>query len=87
MKHLIYTVLLGCILAGCAGQETGDVEAAKAASASVPKTAQDLPANMSEMDKKRAAGAMKQGQEMEARARAENEARAKAMSAIKKEGG
>ncbi len=83
MKKLLLLISLAMLLAGCAGSSSGDVEAAKAASQAVPKSVDQLPADMPEEAKKSAAGAIQAGQEREAQMRAEGDARTKAMEGMK----
>lgn len=87
MKALIYSLIAVCLLAGCTQADSGDVEAAKAAAQSAPKSADELPANMPPEAKRSAAAAISQGQEMEAKMNAENEARARAMAEMQKQKG
>ena len=87
MRLFISFLIAACLLTGCNQADSGDVEAAKAAAQNAPKSADELPADMPPEAKRRAAAAISQGQEMEAKMNAENEARARAMAEMQKQKG
>lgn len=87
MKKLLIPIACLCFLAGCPGPDSGDVEAAAAAAKAVPKSADELPADMPDDAKRGAAGAIQAGQEREAQMKAEADARSRAMAEMEKQRG
>lgn len=78
---LIGLILTVALVTGCgASGDSGDVETARKASAAMPKTESDLPADMPEAAKRSAMGAIKQNeiqkQQMDAQADAMRRAQA-----------
>jgi len=87
MKNLLILTAGLCLLAGCTGSDSGDVEAAKAAAAAAPKSVDELPSDMPEEAKRGAAAAIEQGKAMEQQMGAQNDARAKAMAEMQRQKG
>lgn len=63
MKYLL-PIVLGILLVGCSGSESGDVAAANKAAAEAPKSADELPAEMSPEARRSAEAAIKQSEAM-----------------------
>ncbi|CAN1553033.1 hypothetical protein MCEMSE15_02269 [Fimbriimonadaceae bacterium] len=63
MKYLL-PIVAGILLVGCSGSDDGDVAAANKAAAEAPKSADELPAEMSPEARRSAEAAMKQSEAM-----------------------
>ncbi len=63
MKYLL-PIVAGILLVGCSGSDDGDVAAANKAAAEAPKSADELPADMSPEARRSAEAAMKQSEAM-----------------------
>lgn len=87
MKNLLILALGLCLLAGCTGPDSGNVDAAKEAAAAAPKSVDELPADMPDEAKRGAAAAIGQGKEMQDKMNAEADARARAMAEMQKQKG
>ena len=88
MKKLIIPIACICFfLAGCPAPDSGDVEAAKAASQQAPKSVEQLPPDMPEEAKRSAAGAIQAGKDREAQMNAQADARARAMAEMERQRG
>lgn len=87
MRTILLLLIAACLLAGCSQADSGNVEAAKAAAQAAPRSVDELPADMPPEAKRSAGAAISQGQQMEAKMNAENEARARAMAEMQKQKG
>jgi len=63
MKYLL-PIVAGILLVACSGSDDGDVAAANKAAAEAPKSADELPAEMSPEARRSAEAAMKQSEAM-----------------------
>jgi hypothetical protein len=63
MKYLL-PIVAGILLVGCSGSDDGDVAAANKAAAEAPKSADELPAEMSPEARRSAEAAIKQSEAM-----------------------
>lgn len=77
---LVVSLAIGGVLAGCSGTgDAGDVELAKKASESAPKSVDQLPADMPPEARRAAEAAMGQKSAMSEQMAKENEARKRAI--------
>jgi len=85
LNHLFFAVTAGLIVAGCASEDQGDVEAARKAAAAAPKSVEQLPADMPPEARSAAASAM--GQAAAAEQQANDPARVRAMQEMRRQSG
>lgn len=83
--NLFFVLAAGMIVAGCASEDQGDVEAASKAAAAAPKSVEQLPADMPPEARSAAASAM--GQAAAAEQQANDPARVRAMQEMRRQSG